>query len=70
MIKCFIEVKEFTEALSMLLNEDIEDRKNTSASRTFANAEQDSMRIQFNLSEEESVNVGVIYFYENFSFSD
>lgn len=59
MIKCLIEVKEFTEALSMLLNEDIDDKKNTSTSRTFASAELDSLRIQFNLSEEESMSVGI-----------
>ncbi|KAK7576605.1 hypothetical protein V9T40_012891 [Parthenolecanium corni] len=57
MIKCLIEVKEFTEALSMLLNEDIDDKKNTSTSRTFASAELDSLRIQFNLSEEESMSM-------------
>lgn len=65
MIKCLIEVKEYTEALSMLLSEDIDDKKNTTNSRTFTNAELDCLRIQFHLSEEESTNVGIYFFFLN-----
>ncbi|XKL60564.1 hypothetical protein PGB90_007621 [Kerria lacca] len=45
-IKCLIEVKEFTEALSILLNEDIDDKKNTSTSKNFNIPEDECGNIQ------------------------
>ncbi|XP_065211465.1 cell division cycle protein 16 homolog [Planococcus citri] len=52
-IKCLIEVKEYSEALSMLMNEDVADKKHSTTSRTFNNLDQDSLHNLFNVPEEE-----------------
>lgn len=56
-IKCLVEVKEFSEALSMLMNEDLDDKKHTSTSRTFQHSDQDSLQSLFNVPEEECRSV-------------
>ena len=57
-----MEVKEYSEALSMLTNEDVADKKHSTTSRTFQNLDQDSLLNLFNVPEEECGSVSYILF--------